>query len=112
MEELKMEDNKKTCGCGCGCDHHEEEMLEEEFEVMTLTLDDDTELDCIILGVFDYEDKSYIALLPQDEEENEEVLIYEFKELEDEEIELNVIEDEALFDKVTKEFEKLYIEEE
>ncbi|WP_039856657.1 DUF1292 domain-containing protein [Peptoniphilus sp. oral taxon 386] len=106
-----MTEEKKNGCCCCGHDHeHEHEA--EEFETIVLTLDDDSELECVILGIFDYEERSYIALLPANEEDGEEILIYDFKELENEEVELNVIEDEELFNKVSKEFEALYVEEE
>ena len=88
-----MSDNKHNCGCG---HDHEEEM---ELETMTLTLDDDTEIECGILGVFEVEGmvgKEYI---------------YEYKE-EGEEIVLDVIEDDADFEKVSNAFYDLYEEEE
>lgn len=54
----------EKCGCGCGHDHeHEEDVM--DLETMFLTLDDDTEMECGILGVFEVEGlegKEYIAL--------------------------------------------------
>lgn len=94
--------------CGCDHDHDHEEM---ELETMFLTLDDDTELECGILGVFEVEGidgKEFIALLPL---EDETVLLYEYKEI-GEEIELNVIEEDELFDKVSAAFNELFEEEE
>ena len=78
---------------------------------MFLTLDDDTEMECGILGVFEVEGlegKEYIALLPL---EDETVLLYEYKEVGDE-IELNVIEDDDEFDKVSNDFYDMYEDEE
>ncbi len=78
---------------------------------MFLTLDDDTEMECGILGVFEVEGlegKEYIALLPL---EDETVLLYEYKEVGDE-IELNVIEDDDEFDKVSNAFYDMYEDEE
>ncbi|MDO5715098.1 MAG: DUF1292 domain-containing protein [Tissierellia bacterium] len=101
----------KHCGCGCNHDHHDhnhEEM--QEFETMTLTLDDDTELECIVLGTFDFQDSNYIALLPADEGDGEDVYIYEYKELNEEEVELNVVEDDELFEQVAREFENRFVE--
>lgn len=94
--------------CGCGHDHDHEEM---ELETMFLTLDDDTEMECGILGVFEVEGvvgKEFIALMPL---EDETVLLYEFKEVDDE-IELNVIEEDELFDKVSAAFDELFDGEE
>lgn len=100
----------EKCGCGCGHDHeHEEDVM--DLETMFLTLDDDTEMECGILGVFEVEGlegKEYIALLPL---EDETVLLYEYKEVGDE-IELNVIEDDDEFDKVSKAFYDMYEDEE
>lgn len=100
----------KKCGCGCGHDHeHEEDVM--DLETMFLTLDDDTEMECGILGVFEVEGlegKEYIALLPL---EDETVLLYEYKEVGDE-IELNVIEDDDEFDKVSNAFYDMYEDEE
>jgi len=98
--------------CGCGCDHeHDEDCLNEELETMTLTLDDDTELECAVLGVFEVEGiegKEYIALLPHDEET---VLIYEYKELENEEVELVSIDDDDEFEKVSAGFDAIFNDE-
>lgn len=100
----------EKCGCGCGHDHeHEEDVM--DLETMFLTLDDDTEMECGILGVFEVEGlegKEYIALLPL---EDETVLLYEYKEVGDE-IELNVIEDDDEFDKVSNAFCDMYEDEE
>ena len=77
--EKNFEYNDKYCGgCGCGVncnedhenDHDELEFDEmEDFGMIHLTLDDDTELDCNVLGLFEVEDYEYIALLPEGEEE-------------------------------------------
>ena len=100
----------EKCGCGCGHDHeHEEDVM--DLETMFLTLDDDTDMECGILGVFEVEGlegKEYIALLPL---EDETVLLYEYKEVGDE-IELNVIEDDDEFDKVSNAFYDMYEDEE
>ena len=88
--------SEKQCSCGCGHEHGEEM----ELETMYLTLDDDTEIECGILGVFEVESKEYIALLPKEEEE---VYLYQYKE-EGEEISLEVIEDDDEFEKVSNAF--------
>lgn len=93
--------------CGCGHDHEAE-----EFDTMVLTLDDDSEMECFVIGSFEVEDKNYIALLPTNEDDGDEVFLYEYEELNDKEIDLKVIEDDAEFEKVSKEFEDLFLEEE
>ena len=57
---------------------------EEEREEMTvtLTLDDDTELECAVLTIFEAAGRDYIALLPLDgaEDEEGEVYLYRYSE--------------------------------
>lgn len=86
------------------------ETLDDDAEYITLQFDDSDDIECEILGVFDFEEKEYIALLPQDG--TDDVYIYEYKEIDDEEFELIDIEDDALFERVAAEFELLSLEEE
>lgn len=95
--------------CNCGHDHRNEEV-----EVITLTLDDDSELECAVIGIFPFEEKDYIALMPLDGDEVDEdasVLLYEYNEVGDDDLELVFIEDEDYFNKVADEFEALYADE-
>ena len=52
---------------------------------VTLTLDDDEELECSILCIFKVDKQEYIALLPlsneDDEQEEDEVFIYRYSEV-------------------------------
>lgn len=102
-------EEKGCCGGSCGCDHDHDHNHDHEEELMYLTLDDDTELECHVLGIFDVADAEYIALLPVDEEE---VLLYKYVEFENEEFELQAIEDEAEFDAVVEVFNSLVEEDE
>lgn len=86
------------------------ETLDDDAEYITLQFDDSDDIECEILGVFDFEEKEYIALLPQDG--TDDVYIYEYKEIDDEEFDLIDIEDDALFERVAAEFELLSLEEE
>ena len=107
--------NDESCGgCGCGCDcddSHSDDFDEldfgEDYDTVYLTLEDDTELECNVLGIFEVEDKEYIALVPIDEEE---VLIYEYIELEDDEFDLLAIEEED-FEIVSEAFHALFSDE-
>ncbi len=81
-----------------------EEMME-DLEIITLEFDDNTELECEIFGVFDFEGKEYIALIPQDD--SDDVYIYGYKEMGDDEFELIDIEDDAEFERVVAEFDKI-----
>ena len=90
------------CGCGsdCGTDGQ---------ATVTLTLDDGTIQECAILTIFPVEDKEYIALLPLDENgENEdgEVYLYRFKE-ENGQPSLDNIEDDDEYEKVADAFDQM-----
>ena len=66
----------------------------EEADFITLEFDDGAEIECEIMGVFDYEGKEYIALIPNDG--TDDVYIYGYKEVGEEE-----------FEKVVAEFDKI-----
>lgn len=48
------------------------EELEQEEVTVTLTLDDGSQLECVVLTIFDAGEREYIALLPMEGEEAEE----------------------------------------
>lgn len=84
-------------------------MEEQERVIITLEFDDGESVECEAIGLFEYEefpDKTYIALAPTDEE-SDDVYIYVYHELAEEEFELLDIEDDDEFDKVAAEFERL-----
>ena len=81
----------------------------EEADFITLEFDDGAEIECEIMGVFDYEGKEYIALSPNDG--TDDVYIYGYKEVGEDEFELIDIEDDAEFEKVVAEFDKIMEEE-
>ena len=80
---------------------------DDEPMYITLAFEDNTEMECEILGTFDFEGSEYIALLADDG--TDDVYIYEYRELDDEEFELIDIEDDNLFQRVSDEFEKLSV---
>ena len=67
------------------------------------------EQECMIIGVFDVEEKNYIALAPTDD--NETVLIYGYDQVNDDQFRLSDIEDEATYMKVVAEFNAIISEE-
>lgn len=96
---------------------------EEEASTVTLTYDDGTEEECIVMDIFSVEElgeQEYIALLsiPENLEEIEsdevesEVMIYRYQELENDEISLDTIEDENEAGIVAAAFEALLDAEE
>ncbi|PAB56730.1 DUF1292 domain-containing protein [Anaeromicrobium sediminis] len=99
--EHKHEHKHEDGGCcGGGCGHHSHE----EAAKMYLTLDDGEELECEVIGVFEVENKEYIALLPVGEED---AFIYTFEETEEGPV-LDQIESDEEFEIVAKAFKELF----
>ena len=98
------------CGCGSDCEDHAEDLVNEDTMVH-LVLEDDTEMECEVLGIFEVEDSEYIALLPTDEDKAEGgVLIYKYVELNEEEFDLVSIDDDEEFEKVADVFYEIFQE--
>lgn len=83
------------------------ERNEENF--ITLEFDDGVEIECEIMGIFDVNGKEYIALLPDDG--TDDVYLYGYKEIGEEEFEIIDIVDDAEFEAVAAEFDRITIEE-
>ena len=75
---------------------------------VTLTLDNDEELECEVVSIFEAGDREYISLLPLggEEEENGEVFIYRFKLSEDGEPDFDEALDKMEFDEIVEEDEE------
>lgn len=82
----------------------EEDDEEEEAQIITLTMEDGTEVPCLVLTIVEVEDQDYIALLPIDEEmlESDESngFIFRYSEDEDGCPILGEIEDDEEFEMV------------
>ena len=99
----------------------ENEIIEDEAMTVTLTYEDGTEDECIVMDIFSVEElgeQEYIALLaiPEGIEEAEEelegeIILYRYEELENDEINLEAIEDDAEAQIVQQAFEALLEEE-
>lgn len=78
---------------------------------VTLSLDDGSEVECAILTIFELEKQNYIALLPLDEDGNEneegEVFIYRYFEDEEGNPSLENIEDDEEYEAVADRFDEL-----
>lgn len=83
-------------------EHHDHE--HHDHDIVTLELEDGTELSCPVLDLFEVETKEYIALLHPVEET---VLLYKFFDYEDGSIELTTIEEEDEYNAVSKAFLEL-----
>ena len=85
---------------------------EDDDVVVTLNLDDGTEVTCEILAIFDLGDQDYIVLLPLDEngEENAEGEVYIYRYFEDETgaPSLDNIESDEEYEAVSARFEEIY----
>lgn len=97
-----MSEHNQDCGCGCGHDH------ENEHDSITLSLDDGTELNCVVLDIFSVDNKDYIALQPEEgEEEDDNVFLYRYIQEGDGDPELLNIDDDDEFEAVADAFEEL-----
>ncbi|MBQ6582646.1 MAG: DUF1292 domain-containing protein [Mogibacterium sp.] len=82
---------------------------DEELDYITLEFDDNTAVDCVILGVFEADGKEYIALDPEDG--TDDVYIYGYRDLDDDNFELFEVEDDAEFSRAAEVFDELMSEE-
>ena len=85
----------------------------EEEMTVTLTLDDDRELECIVLTIFEAGGRDYIALLPTEGEESDEgeVYLYRYSEI-DGEPQLDNIEDDEEYEIAVDAFDEFLDEQE
>lgn len=80
-----------------------------DHSVITLTMEDDTEVNCAILTIFPVDDKEYIALLPLNEEgknETGDVYLYSFSEEDGNPILANIESDEE-YEKASRAFDRI-----
>lgn len=91
-------------------------MDDETDMLVTLSLDDGSEVECGILTIFDIEDQDYIVLIPLDEDGNEnkegEVFIYRYYEDEEGNPSLENIENDEEYEIVADRFDELLDEAE
>ena len=80
--------------------------LQEDGDMtVTLTLEDDTELDCDVVAIFQVQDKDYVALLPR--QEDPEVFLYRLNHTDNYDVELENIEDDQEFELVVNAYDAL-----
>lgn len=83
------------------------EELQEEFDTVTLSLDDGRELECRIITVFTAGEQDYIALLPMEEFDGEEGLIFIYRYFDDtDEPRLDVIDSDEEYDRAAAAFDE------
>ena len=81
----------------------------DEKDIITLEFDNGDEVECEIMGAFGFNGKEYIALIPDDG--TDDVYIYGYKEVGEDEFELIDIEDDAEFEAVVAEFDSIMDEQ-
>lgn len=83
--------------------------MEQEEMTVTLTLDDGSELECVVLTIFEAGERDYIALLPLEGKEAEEGEVYLYRYSEDAEGNPNLenIEDDDEYEVVADAFDEL-----
>ena len=93
-----------------------EEIEYEEDPKLLLTLDDGSEVSCVVLSIFEIGEQQYIALLPDSEEDEDaeemDVYIYRFAEDEEGNPLLDNIEDDDEYNEAVEVFNSLFEEEE
>lgn len=117
-----MEENK-NCGCGscdcgheeenvtgCGCGHDHGDEGEESIIYVTFDDEDDTEVPCTVLDIFECEGREYIAIAPKadvDGEDEAEVYFYRYSE-DGEEVKLDDIETDEEWNAVAELFDETF----
>ena len=100
-----MTENKKT----------DETIDNMEDLVVTLELDDDTEVECGVLSIFDIEDQDYIVLIPLNEDgsgnDDGEIYLYRYSEDTDGNPILENIESDEEYKLVADRFDEVLDEE-
>lgn len=84
-------------------------MNENEELTVTLTLDNDEELECAVLTIYEVDGQEYIALLPLDEEgdnDDGEVFLYRYTEKEEGQPDLANIEDDDEYERAADKFDE------
>ena len=101
--------NPSDCAsCGGGCHSDSPCGGGDEHRTITLTMEDDTEVECAILTIFPVDAKEYIALLPLDENgqnESGEVYLYTFARTESGDPTLSNIESDEEYNKAAIAFD-------
>ena len=93
---------------------NEEMDLEQEEMTVTLPLDDGSEVECVVLTIFEAGDRDYIALLPTEgaEADEGEVYLYRYEEDADGNPSLDNIEDDDEYEVVADAFDELLDDQE
>ena len=107
MTKIWIPPEKERKKYGKESERRSERRREREEMTVTLTLDDDTELECAVLTIFEAAGRDYIALLPLDgaEDEEGEVYLYRYSEV-DGQPELDNIQDDDEYEAAADAFDE------
>ena len=83
-----------------------EEEFEEEFDQVTLTLEDGSEMTCDVIAIFPCGDRDYIALLPENDPDGD-FLLYRFIDNGDGNYDLDDIGEDEEFEAASEAFDEL-----
>lgn len=93
-----------------------EDIYDMEETIVTITLDDDTEIQCVVLSTFEAGGRDYIAVLPEPEneegDEDSEVYLYRFEMDSEGQPILSNIESDEEYELVADAFDEILDEEE
>lgn len=87
-------------------------IVEEGKVSVSIILEDDTVLECVVLNIFSAGDRDYIAVMPEDDNEEGMVYLYRYSETEEGQPELTNIETDEEYEIVAEAFDELLDEEE
>ena len=83
-----------------------EEEFEEEFDQVTLTLEDGSEMTCDVIAIFPCGERDYIALLPENDPDGD-FLLYRFIDNGDGNYDLDDIGEDEEFEAASEAFDEL-----
>ena len=92
-----------------------EGLLDGGETTVTITLEDDSTMECVVLAIFSADKREYIAVMPEDsanDEEGGDVFLYRYTETEAGEPELENIESDEEFEIVSDAFDEILDEHE
>lgn len=87
-------------------------LVKDDEPTVILSLEDGTDLECAVLTIFEVEEKEYMALFPLDGDDDADILLYGYKEVGEDDLELIYIEDDEEYEKVSDVFDMLLDEAE
>lgn len=86
--------------------------MNEDKTSVSIILEDDSVLECVVLNIFSAGDREYIAVMPEDDNEDGIVYLYRYSETDDGEPELTNIETDEEYETAADAFDELLDEEE